>query len=70
MGLPRVVEDGVVPSWKGAGRQAGRRADVVVRVLSVSSSPNGSGVSSADYYAVRDSYGWEVVAKRVLVIFE
>lgn len=70
LGLPRAVESGVVPDWKGAGRQAGRRADVVVRILFVSSSPVGSGVSSADFYVVRDEFGWEVVAKRVLVIVE
>lgn len=66
--LPREVDGDSVPHWKGGGRYAGRKADAVVHLLFVSESPRGSMVSSAEYYAVRDEFGWEVVARRVIAI--
>lgn len=70
LGYPRPVPERRVPEWRGAGRLAGRSADIVVRVLFVSLGPVGSMLSTAEYYLKRDSYGWEVVAERVLYILE
>lgn len=68
IGRPYPLPGGVVPSWRGAGRYAGRRAQVVVPVSVLTIGPMGATQSSMDFYATRDEYGWEIVAYFVLDI--
>lgn len=70
IGLPRVVPDGVVPSWRRAGRQAGQRASVVIRLNFAHLDTHAGYMTDYDYYLARDDFGWYVVARQPLTIIE
>ena len=70
IGLPRAVPRGGVPYWRRAGRQAGMRASVVIRVNFAHLAPHGAYMIDFDYYLDRDEFGWFVVARQPLTIIE
>lgn len=70
IGLPRAVPRGGVPYWRRAGRQAGMRASVVIRVNFAHLAPHGAYMIDFDYYLDRDEFGWYVVARQPLTIIE
>lgn len=69
IGRPYRLDGGVIPSWRGGERYAGRPAEVVVPATVLTVGPMGMTESALAFYAKRDAYGWEVVTYRVLEIW-